>query len=154
MNRFRKCSLPLLALALTLLAAPPGVGRRPRPGGPAGVEIAGREVPAQKEPAPNREQDEPEQSVAGEAQPAGKRRTAAGVGFHRATLLKAAQLIRWVPPMTARSFRLLVFDWDGTLMDSIGTIVDCTLAAFDGIANAGGQERRRRTAQRELGEGV
>ena len=35
--------------------------------------------------------------------------------------------------MDARSFRLLVFDWDGTLMDSIGTIVDCTLAAFDGL---------------------
>jgi len=28
-----------------------------------------------------------------------------------------------VPP------RLVVFDWDGTLMDSIGTIVECTLAA-------------------------
>jgi len=25
--------------------------------------------------------------------------------------------------------RLVVFDWDGTLMDSIGTIVECTLAA-------------------------
>lgn len=35
--------------------------------------------------------------------------------------------------MSARKFRLLVFDWDGTLMDSIGTIVDCTLAAFDGL---------------------
>jgi phosphoglycolate phosphatase len=35
--------------------------------------------------------------------------------------------------MAARNFRLLVFDWDGTLMDSIGTIVDCTLAAFEGI---------------------
>ncbi len=35
--------------------------------------------------------------------------------------------------MRAPSFRLLVFDWDGTLMDSIGTIVDCTLAAFEGI---------------------
>jgi phosphoglycolate phosphatase len=32
-----------------------------------------------------------------------------------------------------RTFRLLVFDWDGTLMDSIATIVDCTLAAFTGI---------------------
>ena len=32
--------------------------------------------------------------------------------------------------MDSRSFRLLVFDWDGTLMDSIGTIVDCTMAAF------------------------
>lgn len=35
--------------------------------------------------------------------------------------------------MSARPFRLLVFDWDGTLMDSIGTIVDCTLAAFAGL---------------------
>ena len=35
--------------------------------------------------------------------------------------------------MDTRPFRLLVFDWDGTLMDSIGTIVDCTLAAFAGI---------------------
>ncbi len=35
--------------------------------------------------------------------------------------------------MDTRPFRLLVFDWDGTLMDSIGTIVDCTLAAFEGI---------------------
>jgi phosphoglycolate phosphatase len=35
--------------------------------------------------------------------------------------------------MPAHNFRLIVFDWDGTLMDSIGTIVDCTLAAFEGI---------------------
>lgn len=35
--------------------------------------------------------------------------------------------------MSAASFRLLVFDWDGTLMDSIGTIVACTLAAFEGV---------------------
>ena len=27
-------------------------------------------------------------------------------------------------------FRLLIFDWDGTLMDSIGTIVACTQATF------------------------
>src|SRR5215213_6133931 len=27
-------------------------------------------------------------------------------------------------------FRLLVFDWDGTLMDSIGTIVACTQATI------------------------
>ena len=32
-------------------------------------------------------------------------------------------------PIDASSFRLLVFDWDGTLMDSIGTIVACTQAA-------------------------
>lgn len=38
--------------------------------------------------------------------------------------------------MSALPYRLLVFDWDGTLMDSIGTIVDCTMAAFaelDGV---------------------
>jgi len=35
--------------------------------------------------------------------------------------------------MSGHNFRLIVFDWDGTLMDSIGTIVDCTLAAFEGI---------------------
>lgn len=35
--------------------------------------------------------------------------------------------------MPTRPYRLLVFDWDGTLMDSIGTIVDCTLAAFEGL---------------------
>jgi phosphoglycolate phosphatase len=32
-------------------------------------------------------------------------------------------------PTDLNSFRLLVFDWDGTLMDSIGTIVACTQAA-------------------------
>ena len=37
--------------------------------------------------------------------------------------------------MDKPTFRLLVFDWDGTLMDSIGTIVDCTLAAFEGIGD-------------------
>ncbi len=35
--------------------------------------------------------------------------------------------------MSERRYRLLIFDWDGTLMDSIGTIVDCTLAAFEGL---------------------
>lgn len=38
-----------------------------------------------------------------------------------------------MPDTSDLDFRLLVFDWDGTLMDSIGTIVDCTLAAFEGI---------------------
>lgn len=33
-------------------------------------------------------------------------------------------------PMPARPFELLVFDWDGTLMDSVGTIVACTRAAM------------------------
>jgi len=33
-------------------------------------------------------------------------------------------------PAEANPFRLLVFDWDGTLMDSIGTIVACTQATL------------------------
>jgi len=32
-------------------------------------------------------------------------------------------------PRGRADLRLVVFDWDGTLMDSIGTIVECTLAA-------------------------
>lgn len=35
-----------------------------------------------------------------------------------------------------RRFRLVVFDWDGTLMDSIGTIVACTLAALEDVPEA------------------
>jgi phosphoglycolate phosphatase len=35
--------------------------------------------------------------------------------------------------LSANSFRLLVFDWDGTLMDSIGSIVACTRAALDDL---------------------
>lgn len=40
------------------------------------------------------------------------------------------------PPQAPRPFRLVVFDWDGTLMDSIGTIVDCTLAALEDVPEA------------------
>jgi phosphoglycolate phosphatase len=43
--------------------------------------------------------------------------------------------------MTPRNFRLLVFDWDGTLMDSIGTIVDCTMAAFEALDGVAPGER-------------
>ncbi|MEO8197993.1 MAG: HAD-IA family hydrolase [Thermoanaerobaculia bacterium] len=43
--------------------------------------------------------------------------------------------------MDMRPYRLLVFDWDGTLMDSIGTIVDCTLAAFDALTEVESLER-------------
>jgi phosphoglycolate phosphatase len=36
--------------------------------------------------------------------------------------------------MNERNFRLLVFDWDGTLMDSVGSIVECTLATLRELA--------------------
>jgi phosphoglycolate phosphatase len=39
-------------------------------------------------------------------------------------------------PVPARRFRLVVFDWDGTLMDSIGTIVACTMAAIGDVPEA------------------
>jgi len=39
-------------------------------------------------------------------------------------------------PEPLRPFRLVVFDWDGTLMDSIGTIVECTLAAIGDVPEA------------------
>jgi phosphoglycolate phosphatase len=40
------------------------------------------------------------------------------------------------PRSVPRRFRLIVFDWDGTLMDSIGTIVECTLAAIADVPEA------------------
>ena len=41
-----------------------------------------------------------------------------------------------LPAPRARPYRLVVFDWDGTLMDSIGTIVECTLAAIRDVPEA------------------
>ena len=35
--------------------------------------------------------------------------------------------------MNSRPFDLIIFDWDGTLIDSIGTIVACTLAAVEDL---------------------
>lgn len=35
-----------------------------------------------------------------------------------------------IEPLPPQPFRLLVFDWDGTLMDSIGSIVACTQATI------------------------
>jgi len=37
-----------------------------------------------------------------------------------------------------RPFDLLVFDWDGTVMDSIGAIVDCTYAALESLGDLPG----------------
>jgi len=43
----------------------------------------------------------------------------------------------------ARSFRLLVFDWDGTLMDSIGSIVACTRATMEELGLGDGVPEQR-----------
>lgn len=39
--------------------------------------------------------------------------------------------------LSVNSFRLLVFDWDGTLMDSIGSIVACTRATLEELGLPG-----------------
>ncbi len=51
--------------------------------------------------------------------------------------------------MDTRNFRLLVFDWDGTLMDSIGTIVDCTMAAFAALDDVPAGDRLKPEQVRE-----
>jgi phosphoglycolate phosphatase len=51
----------------------------------------------------------------------------------------------------ANAFRLLVFDWDGTLMDSIGTIVACTLAA---VRELGLREVPEETIRGTIGLGL
>ncbi len=51
----------------------------------------------------------------------------------------------------ARDFRLLVFDWDGTLMDSIATIVACTQAA---LADLGLEAPPEEKVRRVVGMGL
>ena len=46
-----------------------------------------------------------------------------------------------------RPFRLVIFDWDGTLIDSIGAIVDCTRAVFAEFDNDIRADIRSRMAQ-------
>lgn len=46
----------------------------------------------------------------------------------------------------ARDYRLVVFDWDGTLMDSIATIVACTRAALVDLGVEPGEEALLRRA--------
>jgi phosphoglycolate phosphatase len=47
-------------------------------------------------------------------------------------------------PFDPNDFRLLVFDWDGTLMDSIGPIVACTQAVFGDLGLEGVEEEKIR----------
>lgn len=54
-------------------------------------------------------------------------------------------------PVDTKGFRLLVFDWDGTLVDSIGRIVGCTQAALREIGIPPVDDDRIRTA---IGLGV
>lgn len=54
-------------------------------------------------------------------------------------------------PADAKDFRLLVFDWDGTLMDSIGTIVACTQAA---VRELGLREMSDETIRGTIGLGL
>ncbi len=57
-------------------------------------------------------------------------------------------------PAAARPdvLRLVVFDWDGTLMDSIGTIVACTMAAIDDVPGA--QPPAEATVREAIGLGL
>ena len=52
---------------------------------------------------------------------------------------------------SASQYRLLVFDWDGTLMDSIATIVACTGVA---LQDAGFPETSESTIRRAVGMGL
>jgi len=54
-----------------------------------------------------------------------------------------------------RPFELLVFDWDGTVMDSIGAIVDCTFAALESLGDLPGQPLpARETVRQAIGMGL
>lgn len=48
--------------------------------------------------------------------------------------------------MSERPFDLLIFDWDGTILDSIGTIVACTQLVFEELGLAVPTDRRIRSA--------
>ena len=40
-------------------------------------------------------------------------------------------------PLSARVCRLVIFDWDGTLLDSVGSIVECTQVTLDELGLEG-----------------
>jgi phosphoglycolate phosphatase len=54
-----------------------------------------------------------------------------------------------------RPFRLLVFDWDGTIVDSIGAIVDCTFAAIASLdGTLGYAPPARERVRHAIGQGL
>jgi phosphoglycolate phosphatase len=57
-------------------------------------------------------------------------------------------------PFDPNDFRLLVFDWDGTLMDSIGPIVACTQAVFEDLGFDVPEEKIRGTIGLGLRESI
>ena len=48
--------------------------------------------------------------------------------------------------MTPRSWRLLIFDWDGTLLDSVGSIVSCVRATLAELGEAPAAEESIRAS--------
>jgi phosphoglycolate phosphatase len=56
-----------------------------------------------------------------------------------------------MPAMSANAWRLLVFDWDGTLMDSIAAIVACTHRA---VADSGLEPPPERDIRHAVGMGL
>ncbi|MBZ0089766.1 MAG: HAD-IA family hydrolase [Thermoanaerobaculia bacterium] len=51
-------------------------------------------------------------------------------------------------------FRLLVFDWDGTVVDSIGAIVDCTFAALAALGDEAPPPPPRDDVRHAIGLGL
>lgn len=58
------------------------------------------------------------------------------------------------PARAARPFRLLVFDWDGTVVDSIGAIVDCTFAALEALGREAPALPPREAVRHAIGLGL
>ena len=54
-------------------------------------------------------------------------------------------------PSSADGYRLVIFDWDGTLLDSVGSIVECTQAA---LAELEMESVPERTIRKVLGLGL
>src|SRR5690606_5173498 len=99
---------------------PPLRDAHPRPAGDAGGMVGRALDPGSPRPQARRRAALRQPGGGGAA---GRRRGVAGGGTGGETLTVAAAR------MSCR-YRLVVFDWDGTLVDSIGSIVACTRAAL------------------------